>query len=110
VVERQPPWSCSDQRREMNGAHTLLAPMTSSKTYLIDMEGKVVRKWESDATPATCAYLLPNGHLLRPAALRGKDQPKLNGPGVGGRIQEFDWAGKLVWNRKSMRGNPATTA
>src|SRR5262245_8833062 len=46
--------------------YTLLAPMTSTKTYLIDMQGRVVRTWESDCTPALSAYLLENGNLLRP--------------------------------------------
>ena len=32
--------------------YTLLAPMGSTKTYLIDMEGKVVRTWKSEAPPA----------------------------------------------------------
>src|SRR5437660_451720 len=31
--------------------YTLLAPMQSTKTYLIDNQGRVVRTWESDCTP-----------------------------------------------------------
>ena len=48
--------------------YTLIAPMFSKTTYLIDMQGKVVRTWESDYTPGVSAYLLENGHLLRPGA------------------------------------------
>ncbi len=78
--------------------YTLLVPMKSQKTYLIDMHGRAVRTWESDSHPALSAYLLENGHLLRPAELR--DQPFGGGPGAGGRIQEFTWDGTLVWDYK----------
>jgi hypothetical protein len=76
--------------------YTLVAPMNSTKTYLIDMDGRVVKTWESDCTPALSAYLLDNGHLLRPGSLGGKG--KLHGPGAGGRVQEFTWDGELVWD------------
>ena len=57
--------------------YTLIAPMFSKTTYLIDMVGKVVRTWESDCTPGVSAYLLENGHLLRP----GAQQPTPSGFG-----------------------------
>jgi hypothetical protein len=88
--------------------YTLLSPMTSTKTYLLDMQGRVVRKWETDCTPALCAYLLENGNLLRPGTTgkgkggpgKGKGDKKggISGPGIGGRIQEFTWDGELVWD------------
>src|SRR5207247_870622 len=77
--------------------YTLIAPMSSTKTYLIDMQGRVVRTWESDCTPSHSVYLLENGHLLRPGALPAAQQP-FGGPGAGGRIQEFAWDGELVWD------------
>jgi hypothetical protein len=77
---------------------TLLATINSTKTYLIDMEGKVVRSWESGCGPAMSAYLLENGHLLRTGTL---DEPtQAPGSGAGGRVQEFTWEGKLVWDFK----------
>jgi hypothetical protein len=75
--------------------YTLVAPMNSTSTYLIDMEGRIVREWKSDYTPALSAYLLENGHLLRPAVQRAGG---FSGPGAGGRIQEFNWEGELVWD------------
>jgi hypothetical protein len=75
--------------------YTLLAPSNSTTTYLIDMEGRVVNSWKSDCTPGLSAYLLPNGHLLRTGAVKN---PPFIGGGTGGRIQEFDWDGKLVWD------------
>ncbi|EAQ78555.1 hypothetical protein DSM3645_26769 [Blastopirellula marina DSM 3645] len=75
--------------------YSLIAPLNSTSTYLVDMDGRVVHQWKSDFTPALSAYLLENGHLLRPAAQRGGG---FGGPGAGGRIQEFDWDGELVWD------------
>ena len=77
--------------------YTLLSSLASPKTYLIELEGRVVHHWESSAPPALSGYLLPNGHLLRPCSLDGKPH-HLNGPGAGGRIQEFAWEGELLWD------------
>jgi hypothetical protein len=75
--------------------YTLVAPMNSTSTYLIDMESRIVNEWKSDYPPALSAYLLENGNLLRPGAERGFGRA---GPGAGGRIQEFTWEGELVWD------------
>ena len=80
------------------GGYTLFAPMINCKTtYLIDMEGNVVHKWESEYTPGAYAMLLPNGNLLRGGVM--KDKPVAIG-GVAGIIQEIDWDGKVVWEYK----------
>jgi hypothetical protein len=76
--------------------YTLVAPVKSKKTFLIDMQGRVVRTWESDSTPALGASLLENGHLLRAEFLPGA--PGTDGPGAGGRVREFTWEGDLVWD------------
>ena len=76
--------------------YTLIAPMFSRTTYLIDMEGKVVRTWDSLYTPGQSAYLLENGHLFRPGA--HQPTPAGFGPGAGGQVQEFDWDGQIVWD------------
>jgi Spy/CpxP family protein refolding chaperone len=78
--------------------YTMFSPIDSSTTYLIDMQGKVVRTWESDCTPALCPYFLENGHLLRPGSIGNDSRIFGPGPGVGGRIQEFTWDGELVWD------------
>jgi hypothetical protein len=79
--------------------YTLLFPMNSKNTYLIDMQGRVIKTWTSTSNPALSAYLLDNGHLLRPCDL-GPEAKLDGGPGGGGRIQEFDWDGQLVWDFK----------
>ncbi len=78
--------------------YTLLAPMDSSNTYLLDMQGRVVQTWASECYPALCPLLLENGHLLRSGSIGSDSRVFGPGPGVGGRIQEFTWDGKLVWD------------
>jgi hypothetical protein len=74
-------------------------PLRSTKTYLLDMQGRVVHTWESKFTAGQDAYLLPNGHLLRAARL-GDNEAFFAGAGAGGRIQEFTWEGKVVCDFK----------
>jgi Arylsulfotransferase (ASST) len=79
--------------------YTLVAPLNSTKTRLIDMEGRVVHTWESKYTAGQDAYLLENGHLLRAATLNDSERHFATA-GQGGRVQEFDWDGNLVWDFK----------
>jgi hypothetical protein len=79
--------------------YTLIAPLQSAKTYLIDMQGRVVRTWESRYEAGEDAYLLENGHLLRAANL-GENEAFFAGASQGGRIQEFTWDGELIWDYK----------
>ncbi|MEI6669477.1 MAG: SUMF1/EgtB/PvdO family nonheme iron enzyme [Acidobacteriota bacterium] len=74
--------------------YTLLAPKHNLITYLIDNGGRIVNQWKSGYEPGQSAYLLPNGHLLRAGMMRVRGG---TGGGEGGRIEEFDWNGKLVW-------------
>jgi hypothetical protein len=75
--------------------YTLIASSNSTATYLVDMDGRVVNTWKSDCLPGLSAYLLPNGNLLRTGQVA---KAPFFGGGTGGRIQEFDWIGKLVWD------------
>jgi len=83
----------NDAAQSYNG-YTLFAPSTSKITYLIDNEGRLVNKWESDYTPGLSAYLLEDGHLLRSAVLPSED-PNVT---ITGGFQKFEWDGTLVWN------------
>ncbi len=76
---------------------TLIAPLNSTNTYLIDMQGRVVKRWQSKV-PSGTAYLLDNGHLLRLCSLEGKEKSFGGGPGAGGRVQELTWDGEVVWD------------
>ena len=100
--------------------YTLVAPNFHTTTYLIDMDGNVVHYWLNDGTPALSAYLLENGNLLRTSTVAQQEQtPGAQGAprgrgfgggmpggmggmadrggGAGGRIQEIDWEGNVVW-------------
>jgi hypothetical protein len=77
--------------------YTIIAPLASKKTFLIDMEGRVVHSWSSDWQPALGARLLEDGRLLRCGAMLPHEQP-FGGPGAAGRIQMFSWEGELLWN------------
>ena len=75
--------------------YTLLAPKHYTSTYLINNEGVVVHSWNgSKYEPGQSAYLLENGNLMRAAMTKG---PLSTGGGEGGRIEEYDWNGNLVW-------------
>ena len=74
--------------------YTLMSPKHNTVTYLLDNEGRYVHQWKSAYEPGQSAYLLPNGHLLRAGMLRVQGG---TGGGEGGRIEEFDWEGNLVW-------------
>lgn len=78
---------------------TLVAPLNSTMTWLIDMDGRAVHRWESKYTAGQDAYLLENGHLLRAATLKDGERHFATA-GQGGRVQEFDWDGNLVWDFK----------
>jgi Arylsulfotransferase (ASST) len=73
---------------------TLVAPLSSGETFLVDLQGQSVHSWKSDKPPGQSVFLLENGHLLRSERV---DNPLFFGGGQGGRLREFDWDGALVW-------------
>jgi hypothetical protein len=77
--------------------YTLLSPLGATKTYLLDMDGRVVRTWDCGNTPMS-SYILENGRLLRFGKLPADDQKFGTMPGEAGRIQEFTFDGELVWD------------
>lgn len=76
-------------------AYSLFSPFSSTETYLINNCGHIVNTWQSDYRPGAIAYLKPNGNLLRTAHV---DNPTFDiAGGNGGRLEEYDWNGDLVW-------------
>jgi hypothetical protein len=77
--------------------YTLLAPKQYTSTYLINNQGQVVHSWTSSKyPPGQSAYLLTNGDLIRACSIRNPDLS--TGGGEGGRIEEFNWEGNMVWS------------
>ncbi len=75
--------------------YTLISSQFSTKTYLIDNLGRIINTWMSDCNPGQAAYLLENGNLLRAGEAKNRS---FFGGGAGGRLQEFTWDGKPVWD------------
>jgi hypothetical protein len=75
--------------------YTLLAPLSSKFTYLVDMEGREVHRWESAHGPSS-VYLLDDGSILRHARI--EENPVFQGGGICGRIERIGWDGELVWS------------
>jgi hypothetical protein len=76
--------------------YVLLAPLNSKSIHIVDTDGRIAHTWKTSNTPGAATYFLPNGHLLRAGQV--DPNPRFHGGGIGGRIQELDWDGKLVWN------------
>ena len=65
------------------------------ETYLINNCGEVVNQWTSSFSSGKSVYLLENGNLLRAAQIVNPGNIAI--PGIGGRIELFDWSGTLLW-------------
>lgn len=74
--------------------YTLLAPIPSTNTYLLDNCGRVVHEWGSGYTPGNVVRLLEDGSLLRTGRIANTS---FNAGGLGGRIQLQDWNGSVTW-------------
>ncbi|KAA3605467.1 MAG: hypothetical protein DWQ01_19285 [Planctomycetota bacterium] len=71
---------------------TLMAPLGSTDTFLLDAQGEIAHQWPSNFNPGNAVYLLENGNLLRTIHTRG------NIGGSGGGVQEIQWDGTVVWD------------
>jgi hypothetical protein len=67
----------------------------NTETYLINNCGEVTNQWTSPNKSGKSVYLLENGDLLRAAEISNPGNISI--PGVGGRIELFDWNGNLKW-------------
>ena len=74
--------------------YTLFAPKHYTRTYLMNNEGQIINTWDSAHEPGQSVHLLPNGHLLHSSFMKGSGGI---GGGEGGRLEEYDWEGNLVW-------------
>jgi hypothetical protein len=74
--------------------YTLFAPKHHTLIYLLDNQGRAVHSWKSEYEPGQSVYLLENGHLLHCCFTKNRG---FTSGGEGGRLEEFDWDGNLVW-------------
>lgn len=73
----------------------LFAPMSHKTTYLINREGELVHKWESEYVPGLSAVLSSDGTLYR--AGRDTEATYITAGGSGGIIERYSWEGDLLW-------------
>src|SRR2546423_1316674 len=74
--------------------YTLVSPLQSKSTFLIDGNGRVVKAWDPDSTLASIAYLWEKGDLMGGGL--APNPPFGTTAGGGGKMQEFNWRGDLV--------------
>lgn len=100
---RSPETSYGDTERQLGlikntdkafPGYTLFAPKHFTKIYLMANDGQIVNEWESEYEPGQSVYLLPNGNMLHCCLTKNK---AFIGGGEGGRLEEFDWDGNIVW-------------
>ncbi|HPA16767.1 MAG TPA: SUMF1/EgtB/PvdO family nonheme iron enzyme [Verrucomicrobiae bacterium] len=80
-------------QKAFNG-YTLFAPKHNTVIYLMDNAGRAVHSWKSQYEPGQSVYLEPNGNLLHCCFTKNKG---FTSGGEGGRLEEFDWDGNLIW-------------
>jgi hypothetical protein len=83
----------SNSSGSYNG-YTLLAPLASTETFLINNCGQIINQWSSTYRPSASVYLLENGNLLRTGKITNQE---IAFGGVGGAIELYDWDGNLLW-------------
>lgn len=88
-------------RSKAFAGYTIFTPRSNTSTFLLDMDGNVVHKWDLPEGMAILklAKLLENGNLLRmvkPAGTGSLASPEAKA-GPGATLQEVDWDGNVVW-------------
>jgi hypothetical protein len=94
----------NDESKAYSG-YTLFSTEGDFYAYLIDIEGRVVQRWEMPYTPGQYGELLPNGNILflgrtDTALAPGEDVAGRGIGGYSGILIEIDWSGNLVWQYK----------
>lgn len=75
--------------------YTLIAPLNSYETYLVDNCGEIVHSWNNSPNkPGASVYLLPDGSIMRTGKLL---TGQFIAGGSGGEIEQYDWNNNLIW-------------
>ena len=91
----QPPWREGWNSSEPEPGFTLVAPLQSTRIYLVDMAGNAVFQWRTELKNGAI-YLTDRGTLL--TCQRVEDHPIFrHARGHSGLIQEVDWNGDVLW-------------
>lgn len=79
----------------VSNGYTLFAPIVDTSEYLIDDTGTVVHSWAGTAAHGMAVELTADGHLWRQVKT---DNPDFQIGGAGGRLEEVDWNGSVIWS------------
>ncbi len=85
--------------KDASGMDVLISPLKERKSYLVDVDGVIVKEWESEYRVALASYLTPDGGLIRSGRLETNIPERFRkGGGRGGVLERFDSEGKKVWH------------
>ena len=76
--------------------YTLFCATGGNNAYLIDMEGRICKRWEQEQG-IQYARLLDNGNLLCRASAPTEVQGQRGLNGMASAVYELDWDGNVVW-------------
>ena len=92
ILQGQTVGTLLNTEEAMDG-YTLLDPMGTGNTHLINNCGEVINTWTSDFNSGGACYLLEDGSLARGCKVNGA----FAGGGVGGRLERKNWEDELIW-------------
>jgi len=79
---------------------TMIAPLQNNVVRLVDLDGKVVHEWKTDARGGS-EYFLEDGSLLRSTGTGNAPRlARFNAGGKQGRLQRIAWDGTILWDWK----------
>ena len=76
--------------------YTLVTTIGGNSANLIDLEGRICHRWQSEEDIGY-AYMLPDGHLLLRSGGARQGGQRVEGGARSGVIRELDWEGNVVW-------------
>ncbi|MHC4822803.1 MAG: aryl-sulfate sulfotransferase [Planctomycetota bacterium] len=80
----------------------LVTPLKSKDVFLVDMQGEVVHRWETEWEPGNSVYLTDRGTIYR--CMRIEEDVDFGGGGIGGGIQEIAADGTVLWEYRMADG------
>ncbi|MEE9269496.1 MAG: aryl-sulfate sulfotransferase [Candidatus Krumholzibacteria bacterium] len=75
--------------------NTLITPLRSTETFLIDMATSTIQTWHGDAGAGHTVYMLPDRSVIRS---QGDPNGLFGGGGAGGHLQRVDANDNIVWD------------
>ena len=75
--------------------YVLFHPSQGTDTYLMNLDGDIVHKWNGDLNSLN-SRLLDDGRIMR--LDRDPDFPVFDGGGQSGVLREYSWDGELLWD------------